>query len=538
MNKLICNSIILVSLLSVGCMAAHGATLQTAATLHRSHLTYLANTERPRELLEYAWSMPLLKPKLDRIVLARAAAQYGLLAAAEGYYSKADTGDDARYTEAWLNIAQGWYKRQRYNKTIEAIQHMDGYMSQEVGSKKGPLKARSLLALGKPAQAADALRQSLDSYEQTGLTRFNLGVALIRSGQVTQGVQILNDIGSMNANSTYEKNLRDKANLTLAYGYLDSAQGSSARAKFKRIRLRGPYANPALLGLGWAQLAPAGDSEKLIYTNAPACSADMALMLTADRADSNGKARQTSCGKLISNARGEQGKKGAGLRNALVAWSELASRQGSDPAIQEALVAIPFAYQTLGDLQQAVNTFETAIDRLAKERHRIRTVLKRIAHETAPSEWQFNGKLGPKWIAQRWNFPAGDHGAYLMRVVTDNGFRLTAKNLRKLYALKENVESSIEAIQANANDDDPQNDTRTDSATARQRKKLTNLRMQLRTLHQELVDQIVAHDRRLRAMTRKGVLDYLHKLEVYLIHARRGRAGLYQHAMSPGGSNS
>ena len=59
----------------------------------------------------------------------------------------------------------------------------------------------------------------------------------------------------------------DRVNATLGYTLLDQSQGLKAAEAFRRVRAPGPYATAALLGLGWALLAPP-DGEAVAETAA------------------------------------------------------------------------------------------------------------------------------------------------------------------------------------------------------------------------------------------------------------------------------
>src|SRR5690349_23350053 len=87
------------------------------------------------------------------------------------------------------------------------------------------------------------------------LLRYNLAFALIRAGKVADGREQLETIGTLATANLEQLVLRDKANLTLGYQYLQEQRGPAARAAFARIRAQGPYSNRGLLGLGWAEVA-------------------------------------------------------------------------------------------------------------------------------------------------------------------------------------------------------------------------------------------------------------------------------------------
>ena len=111
--------------------------------------------------------------------------------------------------------------------------------------------------------------------------------------------------------------LRDKANLALGYALLQDGQPYAAKAPLQRVRLEGPFSNKALLGVGWA------DAEMENY----------------DRA--------------------------------LVPWMELRGRDLLDSAVQESMLAIPYAMAKLDSISQAADHYLNAIEAFYEESNRL-----------------------------------------------------------------------------------------------------------------------------------------------------------------------
>src|SRR5690606_38774746 len=87
---------------------------------------------------------------------------------------------------------------------------------------------------------------------------FNAALALFRGGRREQAIGMLGRIGTSEDQTADEQMVRDLANLTLGFQMLRERDGAAAHVAFGRVRSPGPYANPALLGLGWAALLPPG----------------------------------------------------------------------------------------------------------------------------------------------------------------------------------------------------------------------------------------------------------------------------------------
>src|SRR2546425_1210345 len=79
---------------------------------------------------------------------------------------------------------------------------------------------------------------------------YSLGVALIQAGERESGVALLDEIGREPRRGEELSALRDKANVALAYVFLQSERPERAKSYLERVRLNGLLSNKALLGLG------------------------------------------------------------------------------------------------------------------------------------------------------------------------------------------------------------------------------------------------------------------------------------------------
>lgn len=68
------------------------------------------------------------------------------------------------------------------------------------------------------------------------------------------------------------------------------------------------------------------------------------------------------------------------LNRALVPWAELVGRDPLDPAVQEGMLAVPYAMDHLGSRQQAVQRYERAIELLELSHRRLGAAVDDVAH--------------------------------------------------------------------------------------------------------------------------------------------------------------
>lgn len=216
---------------------------------------------------------------------------------------------------AWFFMARLRQQRGLLDDAQAALDRVGPALPGELEEDRQLLQGQLLLARGDAAAAAQALQAARErpSLAASRYLRFNLGVALLRAGRSAQGAALLRELGEAPAADEEARALRDKANLALGFTALREGAPREARAHLQRVRLQSLDAPAALLGFGWA----------------------------ADALDDP--------------------------RSALVPWTELRSRGGSDAAVLEARLAVPHALASLGAFGQALQDYQQALQAYALE---------------------------------------------------------------------------------------------------------------------------------------------------------------------------
>lgn len=310
--------------------------------------------------------------------LARYQLSFGMHDRAEAMYrsiaaSNADPLDSGR---AKLRLAEYEYERGYLDVARSTLLRAREKLPDELEFQWKDLYARVLMAQGRYNEAASVLEEISGSDDEQAFLRYNLGVALINDGRVAQGRTALDRVGRHAGNSELIRSLRDRANVTLGWHFLQNQLGGSAKPVLARVRTQGPYSNRALLGVGWAELAPQGkrqtrgdllEDKKLNDVNDPlgGFSSFGGLLRRGYLDDPYDRAGIRSF-RRSTLAKDEE----SALRRALVVWVELIDRDPQDPAVQEAWLAVPFALDRLGAHTQAVQYYEQAAERLEAARKR------------------------------------------------------------------------------------------------------------------------------------------------------------------------
>jgi hypothetical protein len=292
-------------------------------------------------------------------------------------------------------LARIGYQRGYYDQAWDSLRRIDGTLPGSLESERRLLEANVLMAQGRYADAAAVLR-SAPADDWGAYARFNLGVALVRSGDAVEGQRWLEAVGTMPAVSDEQLSLRDRANLALGFASLQQREAEPAVAALTRVRLDGPFTNRALLGLGWAE----SDAKH------------------PDRA--------------------------------LVPWLELRERRLLDSAVQESYLAVPYAYAQLASNGQAAEQYRYAIEAYGKEASRIDQSVGAIRAggflesmlEAAPA----GDTVG--WLWQLQKLPDAPQTRYLYHLLASHEFQEGLKNYRDLRIMQRNLEGWRESLAA------------------------------------------------------------------------------------------
>lgn len=272
------------------------------------------------------------------------------------------------------------------------------------------------------------------------LAQYRAASASMSAGRAADGVPALEALGQQKAISPEAAVLRDQANTALGYHYLASAQPKAAVAAFRRVRSPGPYANTALLGLGWASLAPAGDGKGASQGLSAQAVRTALQAASGDDSRARGLMPFPDLGTVASGERAE------GLRRALVPWVELIGRDPTDAAVQEAMLALPYALGHLGAHVQAGQYQERAVSQLERTRSDLLRALEHIASgemaetivasdrpENSGWSWWLEDLPAPRWwLSHRDRSP---DNFYFERLTEDADFRRHLEIAHQLHEL-------------------------------------------------------------------------------------------------------
>jgi hypothetical protein len=298
----------------------------------------------------------------------------------------------------WFFLAKIWRQRGYLDKAQQALDNVEGELPENIEREARMLQAQLLIDSGEYDKAIALLQEWKGKTEWSRYAQFNLGVAMVRSGRIDAAVKILDELGDIDPWNEELASLRDKANLALGYALLQDGQALAAKSSLRRVRLEGPYSNKALLGVGWA------DAELESY------------------------------------------------QRALVPWMELRGRDLLDPAVQESMLAIPYALAQLDSISQAADHYLNAVEAFYEESNRIDRTISHIESGQFFDDFVANDPLDSTgWYWRMEELPAGPEARYLFHLLATHEFQEGLKNYRDLNYLWNNLDTWSGSVQVYAN---------------------------------------------------------------------------------------
>jgi hypothetical protein len=290
--------------------------------------------------------------------------------------------DEAIRNEAAFRLAKIHFQKDQPEAALRALDRIEGDVPKNIRDDVDFLRANVYLAIGRTSGAVEVLDRLQGSESLKGFSAYNLGIALMRDGKHAEAIRQLDRAGRVSASDTATYAIRDKSNLVLGTLLFEASEFGLSQRSLDRVRLSGPFSNQALLRAGWADAA----AEK--------------------------------------------------YERALVPWSILAKREATDQAVQEALLALPFAYSKLSVHGRAALLYESAADSFGNELGKIDASIRNIRKgeflEALAGEEIRQDK---DWVIHLRRLPEAPETFYLMSLMASHDFQTALQNYLDLQDL-------------------------------------------------------------------------------------------------------
>jgi hypothetical protein len=277
--------------------------------------------------------------------------------------------------EAAYRLARIEFQNDQPGDALQALERIQGTVPENIKDDVEFLRANVYLGVGRPADAVDVLKRLQNAQSLKGFAAYNLGIALLQAGHSPEGLRQLDKAGQIESRETATAAIRDKSNMILGNLMLRSEDYPHAQLAFDRVRLAGPYSNRALLSTGWAE-ASAHDYQK-----------------------------------------------------ALVPWGMLIGRDPTDAAVQEAKLALPFAYSKLRVYGRAALLYGQALDSFGKELEKVDASLRSIrAGNFLKALVREEIEQDNVWVVRLRTLPDTPETFYLTDLMASNDFQTALHN--------------------------------------------------------------------------------------------------------------
>jgi len=296
--------------------------------------------------------------------------------------------DEPVRNEAAFRLARIHFQKDQPHDALHALERIDGRIPDDIRDDVEFLRANVYMAIDQPGEAVDVLRRLQGTEALKGFSTYNLGIALLQDGRQQQAIEALDRAGQVNGGDRATLAIRDKSNLVLGTLLFDASEFGPSQRSLNRVRLDGPFSNQALLRAGWADVS----AEKF------------------DRA--------------------------------VVSWSMLAEREATDAAVQEAMLALPYAYGELNVHGRAAVLYGRAVEVFGGELDKLDASIESIREgEFLQALVREEIRRDKDWVVRLRSLPEAPETFYLLTLMASHDFQTGLQNYLDLEDLRRKLVS-------------------------------------------------------------------------------------------------
>lgn len=300
--------------------------------------------------------------------------------------------DEMVRNEAAFRLARIHFQKGQMDNALEALERIDGKVPDAIRDEIEFLRANVYMALGRPADAADVLKGLQGAKGLSAFAAYNLAIAELQAGRSKEALQQLDKAGQSKGADRASAAIADKSNMVLGRLMLESANFERAQQSFDHVHLEGPYSNQALLSAGWA------------YASAE------------------------------------------NYERALVPWNLLVQRDATDSAVQEAKLALPFAYAKLNAYGRSALLYDQALGSFGEEITKVDASIRSIREgKFLQALVREEIKQDKEWVVRLRALPDAPETYYLTTLMASHDFQTALQN----YLDMEDLRTKLLAWQTN-----------------------------------------------------------------------------------------
>lgn len=281
---------------------------------------------------------------------------------------------------AWFYLAKNYYERGDGTNAATMLDRGGNALPEMLLQERDYLRANITLERGDTGALNLFALDEKNPNPWRPYLLYNLGVLQSKQGDAQGAAKSFAQLAALPLIEEEHKALRDRAFTASGYTYLGAQQPQQALETFRQVRLNSPFADKALLGYGWA--AAQLDNYEL----------------------------------------------------ALQPWQELNQRSLLLPAVQEGLLAVPYAYEKLNAPAQALEQYQHAEQLYLQEIARIDDATKKLQTASLLNLW-LDDKAKETWLSRHEELPVTPQLPYLEHLLALNSIQEILKDMRDLGVL-------------------------------------------------------------------------------------------------------
>jgi tetratricopeptide (TPR) repeat protein len=327
------------------------------------------------------------KPKIMEGTFSLA---YGLERRASDIFLQVlDTGNDkpGSHDIAWFYLAKVRYSHGDWEGASQALANISEEPPRDYAEELHALRINVAIQQGDLSTASEWLRQQPPGESWLPYLYYNLGAAHSRAGNFRDAVSFYDHLAEIPLWTEENRTVYDRAMTAAGYTHLRNRQYAKAQAEFSRVRVDSPLSSSAMLGYGWA---------------------------AAEQGD---------------------------FLDALTPWEYLAQQPLVDENAQEALLAVPYAYEQLGNKGLALKHFQRATERFSSELNTIDTTLDALYGEPLVDVLQIDPSVDFNWLNRAESAQLEPQLSYLAELFSRDSFQARVQEVRDLLAIRQRLQN-------------------------------------------------------------------------------------------------
>ena len=291
--------------------------------------------------------------------------------------------DEPIRNDAAYRLARIQFQKGQLADATRSLDRIHGRVPEKIRDDIEFLRANVYLYTGRADEAAQILKRLAGSKALVGFSDYNLAMAYLLGDHRAAALDEFDKAGAVSAPNEETMAIRDKSNLVRGTLLMQSNDFVEAKTSLERVRLSGPFSNQALLSSGWADVSAKH------------------------------------------------------FESAMVPWNILVQRDQTDSSVQEAMLALPYAYSQLAIYGRAALLYSQALQSYGGELEKLHAsidsvqsgrFLKALVREEVRQD--------KDWVIRLRSLPESPETYYLTELSASHDFQTALQNYLDLDDLR------------------------------------------------------------------------------------------------------